>query len=152
MGRFYPPLEASPLHCRVKAALTSEHRVVVRRLLRHYLQHVPVFHDPATVVEAEDVDPSPVSVAGPLLVTMQHNEAVLSDHAPEMHALARILLGHPLEVRDERLLAIGHLWIVLGVDIADVLLDGLSGPTLVERQVVERRDGRLVALEAIIHR
>ena len=30
--------------------------------------------------------------------------------------------------------------------------DGGTTPTLVERQVVERRDGRLVALEAIIHR
>ena len=70
----------------------------------------------------------PVSVTGPLLVTMQHDKAVLRDHAPEMHALARILLGHPLEVRDERLLTIGHLWIVLGVDITDVLLDGLGRP------------------------
>ena len=38
----------------------SEHRVVVRRLLRHYLQHVPVFHYPAAIVDAKDVDPGTV--------------------------------------------------------------------------------------------
>ena len=111
-----------------------------------------MFHDPATVVEAEDVNPSPISVAGPLLMTMQHNETVLSDHAPEMYALTRIRLGHTLEVRDERLLAVGHLRIVLGVDIADVLVDGLGRPALVEHQVVERRDGRFITLELIMHR
>ncbi len=85
-------------------------------------------------------------------MTMQDDVVALGDHALEVDALARVLLGHPLEVRDERLLAIGHVGIVLDVDIAHVLFDSFSGSALVEHQVVEGRDGRLVALEAITHR
>jgi hypothetical protein len=38
-------------------ALRSGHRIVVGRLFRNHLQHVPVFDDTALFVEAEDVNP-----------------------------------------------------------------------------------------------
>jgi len=109
-----------------------------------------VLYDLAAVVEAEDVDAGIIFVAGPLLMAMQHDMVSLGDHALEVHALARILPGHPLEVLDERLLAIGHLGIVLSVGVCGVLLDGFSGLALVEHQVVERLDGLLVPLQAIV--
>jgi hypothetical protein len=49
---------------------------------------------------------------------MQDDVAPFGDRALEVDALARVLLGHPLEVRDECLLAIGHMGIVLDVAIA----------------------------------
>jgi hypothetical protein len=57
------------------------------------------------------------------------------------------ILGHALEVRDEGFLAVGHVRVVLRVRIADIALDGFARPALVEHEVVERRDGALVALD-----
>ena len=56
--------------------------------------------DPALVVEAEDVDASPVLVAR----------------------------SHALEVLDEGLLAVGYFRVVLGVDSSGVFFDGFSWP------------------------
>jgi hypothetical protein len=57
--------------------------------------------------------------------------------ALHVHALAGVLLRHSLEERDERLLAVGDVGIVLDVDVADVPAAGLRRPALVEQEVVE---------------
>ena len=68
-----------------------------------------MFDDSTTVIQTEDVDSSPVLVARPLLTAMQYHIVALCDCAPEVNPLARVLLGHALEVRDKCLLAIGNV-------------------------------------------
>src|SRR5947199_35719 len=90
---------------------TSEHRVAVRRLGGYDLQHVPMLDDPASVVEAEDVDTGPVRipVSRPVLMAMQHDQVAFGDDALEVHALARVCFGHPFEIVDEGLLAVRNV-------------------------------------------
>ena len=54
----------------------------------------------AGFVEAKDVDARPilVRIGGPLLVTVQDHQISSRDRAFEVHALARIVFGHALEV------------------------------------------------------
>jgi hypothetical protein len=49
----------------------SEHRVLICREAGHALQNVPVLDDPAIFIEPEDVDASPLAVAGPALIAAQ---------------------------------------------------------------------------------
>ena len=63
--------------------------------------------DLAVVVDAEDVDASPVGVAGPLLITVQHDELPFRDRALELDALAGIVARGIFEIIDETLLAVG---------------------------------------------
>ena len=77
---------------RVSAA-GSEQRVLVSRLLRNPLKHIPVFHDPTLLVESEDVDPCPIAIARALLVAVQHHVVALRKHPLELHPLAWILDG-----------------------------------------------------------
>src|SRR3954451_18175000 len=93
----------------IDGLLRSEHRIRVRRRRWHRLQHVPVLDDLAGAVEAEDVDAGPVAVriGRPHLVAVQHDEIAFGERALDAHALARVLVRHALEVRDERVLAVG---------------------------------------------
>lgn len=43
--------------------------------------------DPASVVEAEDVDAGPILIVGPLLVAVEHDEVPLRDPALEANLL-----------------------------------------------------------------
>jgi hypothetical protein len=56
-------------------------------------------------------------------------------------------VSHPDEIVDERLLAVRHHRIVLGVGFAGVEADGLLWLALVEHEVVEGLHRLLVALE-----
>src|SRR5688572_26336486 len=67
MGRCYP----SGRGRYARRGRASEHPVVVPRLGGDRLQDVPVLDDPAGLVEAEDVDPGVVLVAGPVLKAVQ---------------------------------------------------------------------------------
>ena len=82
--------------------------------------------DLAVVVEPEDVDAGVLVVAGPGLVAVQDDEVALGDHPLELDSLARVLRRHPLEVVDERLLAVADLRVVLDVLGTGVALDGLA--------------------------
>ena len=79
------------------------------RGLRHDLKHVSVLDNLAVLVEAEDVDPSPVVVARPVLEAVQDHVGILGDHAPDLDSLTGVLLGHTGEVFNEALLAIGYV-------------------------------------------
>ena len=107
--------------------------------------------DLAICIETQDVDACPMLVARPFLITMQDNVVIFGDDVLEMHLLARIFLRHPLKVRDERLLAIGHVWIVLVVDVADKFAHRLGWLALVEHRVIEASSVLLVALELVGH-
>src|SRR4051812_36208026 len=100
---------------------TSEHRVGVRRFFGDALEHVPVLDDLPVLVEAEDVDPTPVPIARPLLTAMQDDVFALRDGADEVDLLPRVLLRHPGEVGDEGILSVRDARIVLRVPRADVL-------------------------------
>lgn len=102
----------------------------------HTLQHVPVLHNLAILIEPEDVDACPVCVSGPLLKAVQDDAAALGNYALEVNALAWILLSRPREVCDEPLFAIGDVRIVLDVHVARVLFDSLGGLALIEHQVI----------------
>ena len=82
---------------------------------------------------------------------MQDDVVPLREYSLEVNALARVFPRHLVEVRDERLLAVRHLWVVLDVAVAPVLLHRLRGLALVERQVVEGGDVPLVAFQGIVH-
>ena len=95
--------------------------------------------DLAILVETEDIDSCPifVAIAGPLLVTMQHNAVALGDDSLEVHQFPGVLLRHPLEIVDERLLPVCYVRIVLDVHITHVPLYRLSRLALVEHQIVK---------------
>lgn len=84
-------------------------------------------------------------------MAVQHYVVALGDHLHELYLLAGVLARHLLKVRDEPVLAVGHMRVVLGVRSPNVPLHGLAGLALVEHQVVERRDGSLVLLQSVIH-
>ena len=107
--------------------------------------------DLAVLIETEDVDPSPVSITGPFLMAMQHDEVALGDDTLEVDALPGELPRHSLEVLDERVLAVGYFRVVLNVLFARVLLDGLGRTTLIEHQIVELSHHLLVSLCPITH-
>ena len=96
-----------------------------------------MFNDLAVLVEPENVDPCIILNTGPHLKTMQDHIVSLSDHPFEVNAFAGVLGSHALEVGDESLLPIAYVRIVLDVDIAHVLLDGLAGSALVKHQGIE---------------
>ena len=50
-----------------------------------------MLHDSTLVVEAEDVNARPGTVAGPLLMTIQNNEVPLSYDTPEVYAFTGVL-------------------------------------------------------------
>src|SRR5215218_3195876 len=81
---------------------------------------------------------------------MQDDEVALGDRALELDALPRVLRSHPVEVVDERLLAVADVRIVLDIPVAGVALDRLCRPAFVEHEVVERDYRRLVPLEALV--
>jgi hypothetical protein len=64
-----------------------------------------------------------------VLIAVQHNECAVREHPSKLHALAGILLGHPREVLNEGILAIGHHRVVLRVGSTDVSLDCLLAET-----------------------
>src|SRR5258708_15952546 len=103
------------------------------------------------LIQTEDVDPCPVRVARPLLPRVQRDEVAFFQRAHEVNALARVVPGHALEVRDEPLLAVGHDRIVLGICGADVFLDCLARSALVEHQRVELFHGTFVPLQLAGH-
>lgn len=129
----------------------SEHRVRVCGGVGYRLQHVPVLHDPALIIEPKDVDSGIVLVTWPLLMTMQDDMIALAKDALEMHALSGVLASHPLEVLNESVLAVCDVRVVLNVDVPDVPFDGLPWPAMVEHQVVEGSNGSLVPLEIRVH-
>jgi hypothetical protein len=108
--------------------------------------------DLADVVEPEDINSSPIAVAWPLLMAMQDNVVILGNRPLEVDAFSRVFLGHPRKVLDERLFAVGDVWIMLNVHIADVPLDRFGRLTSVEHQIIERHHGLFVLLKSIRHR
>ena len=85
-----------------QAAIQQGYRVFYRETHK-------LLDDLAEVVKSEDVDPGIVLVAGPVLEAVEDNEVVLGDSPLELDPLAGVLHGHPLEVVDERLRAIGNM-------------------------------------------
>lgn len=131
--------------------ITLEHRIVMSRLIRDWLDDVPVLDYLAVVIESEDIDASPVCVAGPMLIAVQDHMVALGDNPAELDVLPRILTCHTLKVGDEGFLAVSYRRIVLDVDIPNELLNSLRGSALVEHQVIEGGDRLLVLFEHSVH-
>ena len=108
-----------------------------------------MLNDLAILIEAEDIDPGPIVVAGPLLVTVQHNVISLCNDSFELHAFPRVLQRHAGKVLDERFLAVRYCGVVLDVQISSILLDGLLRLALIEHQVVEGDYRRLIFVEVM---
>lgn len=96
--------------------------------------------DLSIAIESKDVYASPICMPGPLLVAMQNDEVILSQHPPELNALAGILSGHAFEILNERILAVSDHWIVLSVAGTDVSAHSFGRFALIEHQVVEGHD------------
>ena len=103
--------------------------------------------DSAVLVKAEDVDTGVLVVTRPELVAMQDHVVALADHPLELDPLAGVLVSHPEEVVDERLLAVRHLGVVLDVGGRGVPLDGFGGTILVEHEIMKLDRVGLVALD-----
>src|SRR5687768_11062493 len=106
-----------------------------------------MLHDLPVRIQAEDVDPCPVTITRPVLIAMQDHHVTLCQHAAKLHTLAGILSSHSLEVVDEGVLAVRNHRIVLDVGATHVTPHGLRRFTLVEHQVVERSDCALVGVQ-----
>src|SRR5688500_19939178 len=106
-----------------------------------------MLHDLAVVIQAENINARPITVARPLLQAMEDDILALRDHSREVDALARIFPRHARKVVDESLLAVGHAGIVLNIDVPDVSLDRFGGLALIELQVVESRYGLFVLFQ-----
>src|SRR6266568_438607 len=63
-----------------------------------------MFDDFALIIESENINPCPISITRPLLITMQDNIVSFSNHTLEVNSLSWILLCHSREVLNERLL------------------------------------------------
>lgn len=109
--------------------------------------------DLAVLVEAEDVDACPVLVlvSGPHLVTMENDAVALCDRAFEVHAFARLRLGHALEIVDKGLLPICDVRVVLGVGVPHIALHRFRWLALIKHQIIERHRVLSVAFESVIH-
>src|SRR4029077_15713220 len=114
----------------------SEHSVGICSLIGHDLQHVPVFHDLALIIEPEDVDAGPYVITGPILATMKDHVVALGEHSFEFHTLAGVIASGFLEIGDEPFLAVSNTWIVLDVLLARIPLNRLPRATLIEHEVV----------------
>ena len=77
-------------------------------------------------------------------MAVQDDEVALCNHALELDPLAWVLGGHPFEVRNESLLAVTNMRVVLNVRVACVSLDSFARFGLVEHEVVERSNRFLV--------
>jgi hypothetical protein len=118
---------------------TLEHPIGVRGCPRNFLQHIPMLHDLAVLVQAENINPRPVRASRPSLITMQLRVVAFCNHGLEFDALPRIIPRHHSELIDERLLSIRSHRIVLQADASRILLDCLGWLVLVEHQIVESR-------------
>jgi hypothetical protein len=113
------------------------------------LQHVPVLHDLALIIEAEDVDSGPQMITGPILATMKDHVIAFGDHPFEFHSLAGVIASGFLEICDEPFFAISDTRIVLDVLLSRIPLDRLPRATLIEHKVVESHHVLLVALQVV---
>jgi hypothetical protein len=129
-----------------------EHCVAVKSDLWHNLRHVPVLDDFAIVIEAKNIHtcPVPIFIGWPLLVAMQDHVIAFGKYPFEVDALARVLLCHFLEVRNECFLAIHNMGIVPPVHGTRVSLYRLR-LALVEHEVAELFGQLLIYFESIIH-
>jgi len=109
-----------------------------------------VLHNSSFGIKSEDVDPSVVTIAGPLLVTLKYDEITFGNDTFELDALTWIVSRHPLEVLDKRFLPVSDMWIVLNVRIANEPFYCLSRSAAIEHQVVELFGSPLVAIQ-IMH-
>jgi hypothetical protein len=109
-----------------------------------------VFNDSAFVVEPEDVHSGIVEIARPSLAAVQHHMVPVCEGPDNVDVLTGIVGGHPLEILNECLLSITDVGIVLDVDLAGELLDCLSRLALIEHEIVEGDDSRLVPLECLV--
>ncbi len=76
-----------------------------------------MLNDPARVIEAEDVHPRILQVPRPDLVAVQDHIVTVGKRPLELDPLPGVVVCYPDEVVDERLLAIGHLRVVLDVGV-----------------------------------
>ena len=82
---------------------------------------------------------------------MQDNVVSFGNRTLEVYSLSWILLCHPREVLNERLLAISNTWIMLDIHFPCVSLDRFGWLTLVEHQIIELRHRLFVAFKLIFH-
>lgn len=109
--------------------------------------------DFATIIEAKNIYscPVPVFVGWPPLVAMQDHVIAFGEYPFEVDTLARVLLCHPLEVRNECFFTVRDVRIVLPVHSARVSLNRLSWLALVEHKVVKLFHRMLISFELVIH-
>ena len=79
-------------------------------------------------------------------MAMQDDVVALGHHPLKLHAFARILPCHALEIIHEGLLAIANVRVVLDVLRSRVALDGLTRLALVKHEIVEGRHVALIPL------
>lgn len=80
-------------------------------------------------------------------VAVPHDEIAFGHDPFDVDAQLRELALEPGDEFDERLGAVGGLWVVLDVLRSDVLVHGVLRPAVVERHGVEAADDFLVALD-----
>ena len=127
------------------SAFAIEHPVIVRAVLRHFVEHVSVLDDLAFLIETENVDACIVRSLWPELVTMQDHVVNVLKGALDLYVFARVFPRHPLEVVDEGVLAVCDVRIVPSVLRSGEARDRFTKATVIEHHLVEGNDIRLIS-------
>jgi hypothetical protein len=103
-----------------------------------------MLHDLTGTVAPKDIDGSIVVASWPCLTAVYDNQVTLGNRAFYLHVFARILVSHSFEVGNKSSSAAFDTWIVLNVIVAHIAVHGLTRLTIVEHQIVESDNIRLV--------
>ena len=101
------------------------------------MHHIPVFHDFAVVVHAENIHQRGAAVLRIILAEhMQRHQIALGYHLFDLAAPLRIGLQNLGKGIDKRLRAIAYIGVVLDILAADMLVDRFLQLVLIKGQLV----------------
>ena len=101
------------------------------------MHHIPVFHDFAVVVHAENIHQRGAAVLRIILAEhMQRHQIALGFHLFDLTAPLRVGLQNFGKGIDKRLRAIAYIGVVLDILAADMLVDRFLQLVLIKGQLV----------------
>ena len=110
-----------------------------------------MFNNFPIIVETKNIDSRIIIITWPFLVIVKHDEITLSNSPFKMNPFPGVTVLHSLKIFDERLLPIRHVWIVLYVYVADILLHCVTRFTLIEHQIIKCLRRFFVFLQIVVH-
>ena len=106
-----------------------------------------MLNDFTDAITAKDINRSIVVTSWPSLTAVNNNQVTLGHDALYLHVFARKLVCHAVEVGNKPFCATLDMWVMLNVIVADIPLHRLARSAIVEHQIIESDDIRLVLFE-----